>query len=133
MTELDALMSDDEIFGRNVSKTEEKHGGASHDSPTKSDPNCNEEIITPYVIVNKTDVAIVIKRLVDRDRPSTTAAHLLEERERGFSAKDYGTQGTIDRYRLASGQIIDYMVDYQSNKFKFSSTRGSNVDADDLD
>lgn len=32
------------------------------------DPKFNEEIITPYVIVNKTDMTFIVKRLFEKDR-----------------------------------------------------------------
>lgn len=35
---------------------------------THTDPKFNEEIITPYVIVNKTDMAFFVKRLFEKDR-----------------------------------------------------------------
>ena len=31
-----------------------------------SDPNLNEEVITPYVIVNKTDMTIIINRFIEK-------------------------------------------------------------------
>lgn len=31
-----------------------------------SDPNLNEEVITPYVIVNKTDMTIIIKSFIEK-------------------------------------------------------------------
>jgi len=33
-----------------------------------TDPKFNEEIITPYVIVNKTDLSFYVKRLFEKDR-----------------------------------------------------------------
>jgi len=39
-----------------------------HDVKDVSDPKFNEEIITPYVIVNKTDMTFIVKRLFEKDR-----------------------------------------------------------------
>ena len=35
-----------------------------------NDPRFNEEIITPYVIINKTDMALIVKRLFERKEGS---------------------------------------------------------------
>ena len=43
-----------------------------HEVKDALDPKFNEEIITPYVIVNKTDMTFIVKRLFERDRRDLT-------------------------------------------------------------
>lgn len=40
-------------------------GGIMH---TSNDPKLNEESITPYVIINKTDIPLIVKRLFEREK-----------------------------------------------------------------
>lgn len=54
---------DDDDQAKDEGKVQE-----GHDGKDVSDPKFNEEIITPYVIVNKTDMAFIVKRLFEKDR-----------------------------------------------------------------
>lgn len=78
-------------------------------SGTILDPKFNEEIITPYVMVNKTDMTLIIKRLVEKDR-----ALQLQQRDHLNSKQNqnYAKKNLVNVYKLKQGQIIDYMVDY---------------------
>ena len=102
-----------------------KHLILERDDPS-ADPNLNEEIITPYVIVNKTDMAFDVKRLYGRDRRDAAVENkrryrqLLDE-DSEAEANLHKRKCLINHYRLEQGQIIDYMVDYNDDKFKLGS------------
>ena len=61
----------------------------------------NEEIETPYVIINKTDIPFTVKRLFDREKKFTPAKSQL-----------------VNYYKLDSGQVSEYMVDYDYDHHK---------------
>jgi len=74
------------------------------------DPKFNEEIITPYVMVNKTDMTLTIKRLVEKER--VQEMQLQRQKQSQCAAK----KNLVNVYKLKQGQIIDYMVDYSQEK-----------------
>lgn len=76
---------------------------------TINDPRFNEEIITPYVIINKTDMALIVKRLFEKKEASTGDATAPNVEELSAAQR---RQQLINYYRLEEGQVIDYMVDY---------------------
>ena len=91
----------------------EKSSSNSEDEGAKlinvNDPKLNEEKITPYVIINKTDTTFVVKRLFEKDKRDPE----------GFRRTETGTKKKqlVNYYVLEQGEIIDYMVDYNAHKF----------------
>lgn len=84
-----------------------KHLILAREDPS-TDPNLNEEIITPYVIVNKTDMAFDVKRLYGRDRRDAAVENkrryrqlLAEENE--VEANLHKRKCLINHYRLEQG------------------------------
>ena len=55
-------------LSEDMSDQEEVRNTIRHLDTTRQDPAFNEEIITPYVIVNKTDMSFQVKRLFEKDR-----------------------------------------------------------------
>ena len=113
-----------------------KQGGFA--APTLSQPSSfdykfNEEIITPYILVNKTGMNLVIKRLIEKEKAlhlqSKAAARSHQLLARHQSQYLYQGQqfrkNLINVYRLKQGQIIDYMVDYSQDKLLPESGGGS--------
>ena len=73
------------------------------------DTKLNEETITPYVIINKTDTPLIVKRLFERDRRDLAESRTFAQRSR-----------LINYYKLEPGQVIEYMLDYSQQKFKLA-------------
>lgn len=98
-------------------------------SGTILDPKFNEEIITPYVMVNKTDMTLIIKRLVEKDR-----ALQLQQREHPNSKQyqNYAKKNLVNIYKLQQGQIIDYMVDYSQEKVRHFGGEQLIAEQDDM-
>ena len=76
-----------------------------HEVKDASDPKFNEEIITPYVIVNKTDMTFIVKRLFEKDRRDLAIesyrrykTHLNDQNE--GEANLYKRKQLINYYRL---------------------------------
>jgi hypothetical protein len=53
---------------------------------TSMDPKFNEEIITPYVIVNKTDMTFYVKRMFEKEQRDTETEN--EQRCRKLMAEE---------------------------------------------
>ena len=124
-----------------------------------SSQNSNEDMISPYVIVNKTDLTIFIKRLFKREESeryqysdflhSMNKSQSQEHQQKEASENAYTldetdldllqsqlqvvdqehlidrkqsqvqlnrTKGLKNMYKLPQGQIVDYMVDYDTSK-----------------
>jgi hypothetical protein len=101
----------------------------------------SDEIITPYVIVNKTDICLVVKRLFKKEQGEKQKyQELLQVQlqhdlidKKGLISKSqiYSDQldaihaqsnarkrSLINMYRVPQGQIIDYMIDYNDENYK---------------
>ena len=92
-------------------------------------------MITPYVLVNKTDLSIIVKRLFLRDRGDQEAQKikrfdLLVDGGDEIEANLQRKKCLINQYTLAQGEIIDYMVDYEDDKFKLGLNEGKDDDLD---
>ena len=94
-----------------------------------------DEMITPYVIVNKTDLGLIVKRLFKKEQSEMQKYQdllqvqlqhdLIDERSMMLKSQIYSDQleainaeqnarkkSLINMYKVSQGQIIDYMIDY---------------------
>ena len=73
-----------------------------------TDPKFNEEIITPYVIVNKTDLSFYVKRLFEKERRDSEIQKqrkykqlIAEDKE--IEANLHKRKCLVNQYRLEQG------------------------------
>lgn len=82
----------------------------------------NEEVITPYVIVNKTDMAVIIKRFIDKQKQDKNKHILLGQHK--------AEKTIVDKYVLEQGQITEYMIDYKNHKLRQYSNQNHYKNSD---
>ena len=130
--DIDEQEEDNQLLERPQSM-QVKKGSILGKESVNADPKFNEEIITPYVIVNKIDMPIIVKRLGKKDQKEENEEKI-KKYKKLIQDKEFQEANILKRrslttqYRLEEGQIIDYMVDYNETKFKLG---GSTVFASD--
>lgn len=93
---------------------------------SSSDSKLNEESITPYVIINKTDCTFIVKRLFEKNGKELFNQDNLKKMTKEqmltllkHQSSDVQKNRLINYFELKPGEIIEYMVDYNNSNQAF--------------